>query len=143
MRPIHGTAHPAMLHRIEMNVIYVPRQVSFIANLMFPIPPLPYAAFAFCGTAGAQAFPLLQSPRESCFKQRPSFWIVRVPAGIRHMACRWSGNTTIATIENGCAVFTLLITSRRSAICRTNVSALRSARFTVKKYVPPATAARR
>lgn len=53
------------------------------------------------------------------------------------MACRCSGKTTIATTENGCAALTLLITSRRSAMCRTRVSPFYSAKSAAKRYVPP------
>jgi hypothetical protein len=37
----------AMLHRIEMNVIHMPREVVLITNLVFPVAPLPDSALAF------------------------------------------------------------------------------------------------
>ena len=40
-----------MLDRVDMDIIHVTREIVVIANGMFPIAPLPDAAFAFGGTA--------------------------------------------------------------------------------------------
>jgi hypothetical protein len=41
-----------MLHRIDMNVIDVTRQIILIANGMLPVAPLPDATLPFGGAAG-------------------------------------------------------------------------------------------
>ena len=41
MGPVAHARHKGMLDRIEMNVVNVPREVSFIADGVFPEPPLP------------------------------------------------------------------------------------------------------
>ena len=65
------------------------------------------------------------------------------PGGRRQIACRCSGNTTLARAEKGWVYFTVFVTAGKSSLCRTNVSECRSARFTVKQYVPPAASALR
>ena len=47
MRPIHHALRMSVFYGIEVDVIHVPLQIDFIANLMLPKPPLPYALFAF------------------------------------------------------------------------------------------------
>ena len=41
MGPIAHALHQRMLDRIEMNVIDVPRKISFVADGVLPEPPLP------------------------------------------------------------------------------------------------------
>ena len=45
----------AMLDRIVMDVIHMPRKVIFIAYLVFPVAALPYAALALLAPARADA----------------------------------------------------------------------------------------
>jgi hypothetical protein len=49
MRPVCGMFHNTMLHRVEVRVAQVSRQVSIIADRVLPAPPLPNAAFATAG----------------------------------------------------------------------------------------------
>ena len=46
MRPIDRVAYVAMLDRIEVHVVDVATEVIIVADQVFPIPPLPYAALA-------------------------------------------------------------------------------------------------
>ena len=46
IRPIADAGHEAVLDRIEMNVIDVPRKVVFVANGVLPKPSLPEGIFA-------------------------------------------------------------------------------------------------
>jgi hypothetical protein len=38
--------HMPMFHRIEMDIVGMPREIPFIAQSMLPIAPLPNATFA-------------------------------------------------------------------------------------------------
>ena len=51
MRPIADPCHQAMLHRVDVNIIDVTREIVRVANGMFPIAPLPDATLGFGGTA--------------------------------------------------------------------------------------------
>jgi hypothetical protein len=46
IRPILHAIHMTMLHRIEVDVIHVHRQVTIVANQVFPIAPLTDTALA-------------------------------------------------------------------------------------------------
>ena len=46
----------AVLHRIEVDVIEVPRKIVRVAQRMLPISPLPDPALGFGGTAGGDRF---------------------------------------------------------------------------------------
>jgi hypothetical protein len=65
------------------------------------------------------------------------------PSGSVQMQCRWSGKTATASSWNGCACLTVRNASRKVSICSVSSLRFRSARLTVKKYVPPLTLQRR
>ena len=132
--PVCRTTHPAVLYRIEMDVVDMPLEIGFIADLMFPAAALPDAAFSFGESAGVRGFGAGQLSREKpdlISDQRRAK--LASPGGKRQMVCRCSGRTTMARRSNGWACLTDLVTVRSSSMCRTRVSAWRSARFTVKK----------
>ncbi len=58
MAPIARRRYEIVFHRIEIAVGNVIAQVTLVANIMLPIPPLPDAAFAFLFADGTQAFRL-------------------------------------------------------------------------------------
>ena len=72
IRPIPHALDVAVLDRIEMNVIDMPREIAFIAERVLPIAPLPQAALAFAGTARRNTFVGRQVMREDCFDEAPS-----------------------------------------------------------------------
>src|SRR6516164_1567670 len=51
VRPIFHPRHQAVLHRIKVNVIRVPREVVLVTQGVLPIAPLPNAALAFSQAA--------------------------------------------------------------------------------------------
>src|SRR4030067_680428 len=53
MRPIPHPRYVVMFDRVVMNVLDMPREIDFVADLMFPEPPLPQCAFAAFGTGRA------------------------------------------------------------------------------------------
>ncbi|OGS94534.1 MAG: hypothetical protein A3H31_11910 [Gallionellales bacterium RIFCSPLOWO2_02_FULL_57_47] len=61
-----------MLDRIDVDVIDVPRKICFVADEVFPIPPLPYAALAFALSAFGAALAMRQATREHRFDQPPT-----------------------------------------------------------------------
>jgi len=70
--PVCRTMHPAVLYRIEMDVVDMPREIGVIADLMFPVAALPDAAFSFGASAGVRGFGAGQLSREARFDQRPA-----------------------------------------------------------------------
>lgn len=51
MRPVRDAGDVAMFHRVEMNVVDMPRDIVVVAQRMLPIAPLPDAAFGFARAA--------------------------------------------------------------------------------------------
>jgi hypothetical protein len=64
VRPIGDAPDIAMLYRIEVKVVHVPRKIALVAQRMFPVAPLPDAALAF-GRAVAEIRPPLGGLREN------------------------------------------------------------------------------
>jgi hypothetical protein len=62
--PIPRADRVAVLHRIKMDVIEVPREIVRVAQRMPPIPPLLNPAFASGGAAGRSP------PGKACAKSR-------------------------------------------------------------------------
>ena len=56
-RPVTDSVDEPVLDRIDMNIVYMPREISFVANGMLPISALPDAPFTF-GRA-AWGYPLV------------------------------------------------------------------------------------
>jgi len=46
MRPLRRMLDQTVLHRIEMNVVQMRRQILLVTDRMLPVSPLPDAAFA-------------------------------------------------------------------------------------------------
>ena len=53
-----------MLYGTVMNVIYVPRKINLILDLMFPISPLPDAALTLGLAAGTNVLVFCEPPRK-------------------------------------------------------------------------------
>ena len=51
MRPIPHACHQAMFHRVDMDVVDVALEITFIANCVFPIAALPDPAFTLGSAA--------------------------------------------------------------------------------------------
>jgi hypothetical protein len=56
MRPVSYPRDMAVLHRIEMDVIDVTREIAFVAQRVLPITALPDAALALAAAAGRNSF---------------------------------------------------------------------------------------
>jgi hypothetical protein len=65
----------AVFHWIEMDVIHMSGQVSFVSDEVFPLSALPDGAFPF---ARPPAFPLGDMAREFRFDEHPRSGVVRV-----------------------------------------------------------------
>jgi hypothetical protein len=48
----------AVLYRVEVGIIEMPREIVLVAQRMLPIPPLPNPALAFGGAAGRRSVQL-------------------------------------------------------------------------------------
>jgi len=70
-----------VLHRIEMDVVEVPRKIVLVAQRMLPISPLPNPALAFGGAAGGDPFAFGQSMRKAALGQAPAGGEIRVAIG--------------------------------------------------------------
>lgn len=62
----------AVLDRIEMDVIGVAFEVSFVTYQVFPEPTLPYSAFTFHASSGRQPFVFLNASRECRLDRMPA-----------------------------------------------------------------------
>src|SRR5581483_4289932 len=78
IRPIRRARCVAVLDRIEVNVIAVGREIPLIANRMFPVTPLPDAAFAFGYAARRTVLPAGDPLRKFRFDQAPAQREVRI-----------------------------------------------------------------
>jgi len=131
MGPIHRTRNPTVLHRVEMNVIHMPRQIGLIPDLMLPIAPLPDATLAFGLAADADVLDFSHPPRKPCLDLRPAQRIIGVVRGQTPNRVQVFGQHHQRQQGKGMRLF--YFTARKSSIRRTNISESRSARFTVKK----------
>ena len=61
-----------MLHRIDVYIVHVPLKIVVVTNQMFPIPPLPDAAFAFAAAALDYRFASRDGSRELRLDERPA-----------------------------------------------------------------------
>jgi hypothetical protein len=64
-----------------MNVVDVTREIALVANGVFPIAPLPDAAFALGGTAFRNAFAAGEAARKRRFDQPPARGKIRIALG--------------------------------------------------------------
>jgi hypothetical protein len=71
----------AVLHRIEVKVIEVPREIVLVAQCVLPIPPLPNPALASGGATGRDSFDARQSMRKAAFDQAPARGEMRIAIG--------------------------------------------------------------
>src|SRR5580704_7412981 len=69
--PVGDPAHIPMFHRIEMDIVGMPREILFIAQSMLPIAPLQNAAFALLRAARGPALAGRQAAREHRLDQPP------------------------------------------------------------------------
>jgi len=81
MRPIRGAGGVPVLHRVEVDVIDVPVQVVFVADQVFPVTPLPDAAFAPGDAARGSTFRRRKRTGESSLDLGPAAGVVRVTVG--------------------------------------------------------------
>ena len=77
-RPIADTRDKTMLHRIEMNVIDVPREIRFVAQRVLPVTPLPDAPFSLFCAAPRDRFAARQGARKGRFDEPPTQREIRV-----------------------------------------------------------------
>jgi hypothetical protein len=70
--PIPNARDETMFDRIDMDVVDVTLEVAFVANGMFPVPALPYAALALGRAAAGNPFASRQVVREYRFDQPPA-----------------------------------------------------------------------
>ena len=133
MRPIRRARHMTGLHRIDMDVIYVPAMVVLVCDQVLPIAALPYAALALMRRRGERLsfFGMLREKADLIWRQRVA--LSASPSGRRHRQCRWSGRIAIASMTKGRAECAARNAARRSAIRSTSKLRRRSSRFTVKK----------
>jgi hypothetical protein len=78
----------AVLHRIEVEVIEVPREIVFAAQRMLPIPPLPNPALALGGAAGGGSFTSGQTMRKAALDQAPTRGEIGIAVEQVQIACR-------------------------------------------------------
>jgi hypothetical protein len=71
----------AVLHRIEVNVIEVPRKIVLVAERVLSIPALPNPALAFGGAAGGDPFGSGQTMGKAAFDQSPAGGEIRIAIG--------------------------------------------------------------
>jgi hypothetical protein len=76
MRPPACRPRMTVLDRIEVNVIAMPLEIALIPQGMFPVPPLPDAAFAFPLAAIRYPLACLDATREERLDQAPPRRIV-------------------------------------------------------------------
>ena len=70
----------AMLDRVVVDVVQVPREVVLVANSMFPVAPLPDRTFAFAASRCAdRVVAVRRCPAELPLDQHPAFGEVAVP----------------------------------------------------------------
>jgi hypothetical protein len=62
----------AVLYRVEVGIIEMPREIVLVAQRMLPIPPLPNPALAFGGAAGGDPFNSGQTMRKPLVGQAPT-----------------------------------------------------------------------
>ena len=81
IRPVPHADGVAVFHRIEVNVVEVPRRILLVAQGVFPIPTLPDPALALGGAAGGAPFASGQSVRKAAFDQAPTQGEIRIVLG--------------------------------------------------------------
>src|SRR6185436_13151510 len=79
MRPIRQMRDQAVLDGVEMNVVRVRGEIPLVADRVFPISPLPDAAFATRAPYRRPAFIDRQSLRESDLDCAPTAEKITVP----------------------------------------------------------------
>ena len=79
MWPIRSPCRITMLHRIEMDVIQVPLQITFIEDQSFPKTPLPYTALALAQSAGTDALAWRDLAGETRLDQHPARGAIAIP----------------------------------------------------------------
>src|SRR3954469_14063441 len=81
MRPIRRMPDQAMLDRVEMNVVRVRGEISLVADRVFPISPLPDAAFTTHASYRWPTFVDRQSLREGNLDRAPAAGKIVVSLG--------------------------------------------------------------
>lgn len=79
MRPIRSPCRMTMLHRIEMDVIQVPLQITFIEDQSFSETSLPDTAFALAQPAGTDPLARRDLAGETCLDQHPAHGAIAIP----------------------------------------------------------------
>jgi hypothetical protein len=82
MRPIRSARYVTMFHRIEMNVVHMIYQITFIADSVFPESALPNTESTILRTCNT-CVSFCDGTRKPSFNQRPSRRIICVPIGHR------------------------------------------------------------
>lgn len=82
IRPIRHLPYQAMLHRVPVYVIHMPLKISLIPYLVFPVAPLPQAAFAPLAPRCAEPFIPVQLiaalAADMAFDHAPAFGEIRI-----------------------------------------------------------------
>ncbi len=144
MRPDTRAAHNPVFDRIKMNVIDMAREILLVANGVFPKAPLPDAARSPLLRRLVDTRSVAGNDREKAdLISRHRVEKSASSSGKRHIVCKWSGRTTIATVSNGCRVLVYRNAMRRQLIFSVRSDKRRSTRLSVKKKVPPGAKFRR
>jgi hypothetical protein len=131
-----------VLDRIEVDVVGASLEIRFAANRVLPIPWLPEIILA-ARVAGDRQALLRNVARECGLDRLPAPRKSESSNGKVKIACKWSGNTTMASTTNGFAFRTLRKAERSWSMWSTKADDRRSFSVTVKKYVPPGSRFRR
>ena len=65
--PLPNTRDMPVLDRVEVDVVEVTREIVFVAQCVFPVPPLPNPALPFAGAACRDPFGRRHSRRKGAF----------------------------------------------------------------------------
>jgi hypothetical protein len=129
MRPLRQMLDQTVLHRIEMNVVQIRREVPVVADRVLPVSPLPDTAFApasrMTGDRGSPTRTDFENPcliarqRPGNRRPLPAIACPWLEPGSTGRQCMWSGSTTQASMWNGARARTCRTASRNTSICVT------------------------
>lgn len=78
IRPVGDPWHMAVFHGVPVHVIDIPAKIDVVSNLVFPISPLPYPAFAFRHPAFVTSLTRRDPSRKSRLDQHPPHGVVAI-----------------------------------------------------------------
>jgi len=124
--PVSRSTDPAVLHRIEMDVVHMPFEIGVVTDQVFPVAPLPKSSLALQGAARADALALRDSSRETLLDEHDARGEVGFFSGQRHQQVQ-------VLVQEGRDWRTARKLSGSAAMCSVSTRPLRSAAFNVKK----------